>query len=146
MLPYNPNLKHLARQLRFSMTDAENRLWQAIRKRQLNGFQFYRQKNSGEYIVDFFCPAANLVIELDGGQHYSDEGRVKDEKRDAYLKGLGLRVLRFSDREVFKELEGVLERVMGCLEGLPRQERKVRRKNPPQPPFRKGGKEGGKGD
>lgn len=135
MLPYNPNLKPLARQLRSTMTEAENRLWQAVRKRQLNGFQFYRQKNIGEYIVDLFCPKAGLVIELDGGQHYSDEGRLKDERRDAYLKGLGLRVLRFSDREVFEEMEGVLERVMGCLEGLPRQERKVRRKKSPLTPL-----------
>jgi very-short-patch-repair endonuclease len=135
MLPFNPNLKHLARQLRLSMTDAENRLWQAVRKRQLNGFQFYRQKNIGEYVVDFFCPKADLIIELDCGQHYSEEGRLKDERRDAYLKRFGLRVLRFSDREVFEELEGVLERVLVYLEGLPRQERKVRRKKSPLTPL-----------
>jgi len=135
MLPYNPNLKHLAGQLRSSMTDAENRLWQAVRKRQLKGFQFYRQKNIGEYIVDFFCPKADLVIELDGGQHYCEEGMMADRKRDEYLKRLGLRVVRFSDREVFEELDGVLDRVMGCLEGLPRQERKVRRKKSPLPPL-----------
>jgi very-short-patch-repair endonuclease len=135
MLPYNPNLKHLARQLRATMTDAERRVWQAIRKRQLNGFQFYRQKNIGTYIVDFFCPKAALVIELDGGQHYSDEGMLADRKRDEYLKRLGLRVVRFSDREVFEELEGVLERVMMYLEGLPKQEREVRRKKSPLTPL-----------
>jgi very-short-patch-repair endonuclease len=60
------------------MTDAENRLWSKLRRKQLRGHQFYRQKIIGKYIVDFYCPKANLVIELDGGQHYSERGKAKD--------------------------------------------------------------------
>lgn len=97
------------------MTDAEALLWSKLRRKQLKGYQFYRQKIIGDYIVDFYCPKANLVIELDGGQHYSDEGLQKDQTRDAYLASTGLRVIRFSDREVFKDLQEVLERVWKYL-------------------------------
>ena len=59
------------------MTDAENMLWLKLRRKQLKGHQFYRQKIIGKYIVDFYCPRANLVIELDGGQHYSELARQR---------------------------------------------------------------------
>jgi len=115
MLPFNKKLKSLARSHRKNMTDAERYLWAKIRGKQLKEKQFYRQKNIGNYIVDFYCPAAKLIIELDGGQHYSNEGKKKDEIRDSYLKHLGFVVLRFSDREVLKNLEGVLERIYEYL-------------------------------
>ncbi len=97
------------------MTDAERLLWSKIRRKQLKGHQFYRQKIIGNYIVDFYCPRAGLIIELDGGQHYKEEGMKKDKKRDAYLKNIGLKVLRFSDREVFENLPGVLEKIYEYL-------------------------------
>jgi very-short-patch-repair endonuclease len=109
MLPFNKNLKPLARQLRKNMTDAERALWARLRRKQLNGRIFYRQKNIGSYIVDFYCPAAKLIVELDGGQHYSAEGRVKDEIRDQYLAKVGLKVIRFSDLDVLKNMDGVLQ-------------------------------------
>jgi very-short-patch-repair endonuclease len=115
MLPFNKKLKTLARQLRKNMTEAESLLWQRIRRKQLKGVQFYRQKNIGNYIVDFYCPSAKVIVELDGGQHYRQEGIRRDQVRDKYLEGLGLRVLRFSDREVFKNIEGVLERIFEHL-------------------------------
>ncbi|MBI5211812.1 MAG: DUF559 domain-containing protein, partial [Nitrospirae bacterium] len=65
----------------------------------------------GDYIVDFYCPEANLIIEIDGGQHYSDEGFKKDEIRDNYMREQGCKVLRFSDKEVFKNINGVVERI-----------------------------------
>ena len=65
--------------------------------------------------VDFHCPKAKLVIELDGGQHYSSEGKAKDRAREAYMNDFGLRVLRFSDKEVFKNTQGVLEKIWGYL-------------------------------
>jgi very-short-patch-repair endonuclease len=71
VLPFNKSLKPLARELRKNMTDAEKRLWSKIRRKQLKKIQFYRQKNIGDFIVDFYCPAAKLIIELDGGQHFS---------------------------------------------------------------------------
>ncbi len=115
MLTYNKDLKLFSQQLRKNMTDAERRLWTRLRGKQLKGLQFYRQKIIGSYIVDFCCPSAKLVIELDGGQHYSEEGRKKDEIRDQYLAGEGLQVLRFSDRDIFDNIEGVLERIWSQL-------------------------------
>jgi very-short-patch-repair endonuclease len=109
MLPCNKDLKPLARQLRKNMTDAERALWAKLRRKQLNGCIFYRQKTIGNYIVDFFCPAERLIVELDGGQHYSEEGRAKDEARSRYLIGLGLKVMRFSDLDVLKNIDGVLQ-------------------------------------
>jgi len=97
------------------MTDAERLLWSKLRQKQLKGYQFYRQKTIGKYIVDFYCPKANLVIELDGGQHYNDAMKVKDRQRDRILEGMGLTVLRFSDREVFKNGEAVLEKIWKYL-------------------------------
>ena len=97
------------------MTEAERLLWEKIRGKQLKGYQFYRQKTIGNYIVDFYCPKAKLVIELDGGQHYTSEGRTKDWARDGYMKDIGLRVLRFSDKEVFENVQGVLERTWRYL-------------------------------
>jgi very-short-patch-repair endonuclease len=115
MLYYNRNLKDNARELRRNMTNAEILLWSRIRRKQLKGYQFYRQKIIGNCIVDFYCPKTKLVIELDGSQHYEDEGMKRDKKRDAYLKNIGLKVLRFSDRDVFKNLNGVLERIFENL-------------------------------
>ena len=115
MLRYNKSLKECSRLLRVNTTEAERLLCEKIRGKQLKGCQFYRQKTIGNSIVDFYCPKAKLVIELDGGQHYSPEGKAKDRARDAYMKGIGLRVLRFSDKEVFENVQGVLERICGYL-------------------------------
>jgi very-short-patch-repair endonuclease len=128
VLPYNKDLKIFARDLRKNMTETELFLWKKIRRKQLYGYQFYRQKNIGNYIVDFYCPASKLIIELDGGQHYSDSGLKSDKQRDDYLATLGFIILRFSDREVFKNTEGVIEEICRCL-----------KKSPPNPPLEKGG-------
>ena len=109
MKPYNKNLKQPSRELRKNMTDAECLLWSRVRRKQIKGLQFYRQKPLGNYIVDFYCPAANLVVEVDGGQHYTEEGKAKDKRRDDDLAGLGLKVLRFSNIDVLKEIEAVLQ-------------------------------------
>jgi very-short-patch-repair endonuclease len=111
MLPYNKKLKDNARRLRKDMTEAERLLWSKIRRKQLRDVQFYRQKIIGNYIVDFYCSQPKLVIELDGGQHYSSEGMKKDSVRDLYLSGKGLTVLRFSDIDVLKNIDGVLETI-----------------------------------
>jgi very-short-patch-repair endonuclease len=65
--------------------------------------------------VDFYCPKANLVIELDGGQHYSEIGKAKDRARDNVLRKMGIKVLRFSDRDVFENMGGVMEEIWSCL-------------------------------
>ena len=136
MLPYNKNLKQTSRQLRENMTDAERRLWAKIRRKQLKGYQFYRQKPIGDYIVDFFCPKVKLVIEVDGSQHFSDEMREYDRIRDAYLHSLGLRVLRFTNTDVLRRIEAVVESINENMgDGIPLGEG-----IPLNPPLQKGEK------
>jgi very-short-patch-repair endonuclease len=86
-----------------------------MRRKQLKGYQFYRQRTIGSYIVDFYCLRAKLVVEVDGGQHYTEEGEVSDEIRDNHMREFGLTVVRFSDREVLKNLDGVIERLWQYL-------------------------------
>src|SRR3990172_11084501 len=104
MLPYNKDLKEHSRDLRRNMTEAEKLLWSRIRKKQVKDYQFYRQRIIGNYIVDFYCPKAGLIVELDGGQHYHPEDLKKDTLRDDYMESLGLKILRFSNNEIFGNL------------------------------------------
>ena len=97
------------------MTDTERLLWSQIRGKQLKGYQFYRQTPIGDFIVDFYCPKAHLVVELDGGHHYHGECKAKDGERDLFLSAMGLNVLRFSDRDVLTNLTSVLETIWNCL-------------------------------
>ncbi len=98
MLRYRAKLKQPARLLRRQPTEAEQVLWTRVRRKQIGGVQFYRQKPIGPYIVDFHAPAAQLVIEVDGSQHFEPEHAGQDAARDAYLEALGLTVLRFDNR------------------------------------------------
>jgi very-short-patch-repair endonuclease len=111
MLGYRKDLKQKARNLRNAATDAEQALWFRLRRKQLAGIQFYRQRPIGDYIVDFYAPKANLVVELDGSQHLTNRNKDKDSKRTAFLREPGLSVLRFDDRQVLNEIEAVLEAV-----------------------------------
>lgn len=111
MQPYNKKLKQPSRDLRNNMTDAEQLLWQRLRRKQILGLQFYRQKPILNFIVDFYCPAANLVIECDGGQHYTAEGLEADRARDQALAQLGLKVLRFDNGQVLGEIDVVVEQI-----------------------------------
>jgi very-short-patch-repair endonuclease len=115
MLPFNKNLKPLARTLRSNMTDAEKLFWSKVRRKQIGCLHFYRQKNIGPYIVDFYCPAAKLIVEIDGGQHYQTDEMEKDKVRDRYLEKQGLTVIRFSNLDVLKNIDGVLERMREYL-------------------------------
>ena len=119
MLPYNKGLKQFARDLRQNLTEAETFLWLKLRKRQVKNCRFYRQRIICNYIVDFYRPDAKLVIEIDGGQHYSEPGMAKDAERDSHLTDLGLTVLRFSAREVYTNTEGVLESIYERLPNPP---------------------------
>jgi very-short-patch-repair endonuclease len=100
MLRYNPQLKGRARLQRSKLTDAEQCLWARLRRKQILGIQFYRQKPIGNYIADFYAPSARLVVEVDGSQHFDTPQAEYDRRRTAYLKRLGLRVLRYTDRQV----------------------------------------------
>jgi very-short-patch-repair endonuclease len=139
MLLYNSELKRHARDLRKRMTDAEIRLWARLRLKRLNGYPFQRQRIIGNYIVDFYCPRAKLVIEVDGGQHYSSENMLSDKRRDNYLKSKRLTILRFSDTDVLVNTEVVIQQIVQSLEKNPlSQEQTSHFTAPGSPPLMKG--------
>ncbi|MDO8578867.1 MAG: endonuclease domain-containing protein [Dehalococcoidales bacterium] len=144
ILPYRGNLKQQAQQLRVNMTDAERRLWARIRMNQLNEYRFYRQKPIGRYIVDFYCPKAKLVVEVDGGQHFDTNACRQDQIRDNYLRTVGLKVLRFTNIDVLTNIEGVVGRILENLgEEIslsPSLRKRETAKIPLNPPLRKGEK------
>jgi very-short-patch-repair endonuclease len=135
MLEYNCNNKAKARALRSHMTDAELRLWPHLRRKQILGVPFYRQKPIGEYIVDFHAPAVSLVIEVDGSQHLESGGRKRDERRDGYLQQMGLQVLRFDNLQVLQETGAVMESIYQAVE------RALSTKIPPRSPLFQSGDE-----
>ena len=94
-----------ARSLRQNMTEAESRVWQILRLRQMNGYKFRRQAPIGRYIADFACHEARLIVEIDGGQH--DPSSPREAERSRFLHNEGYRVLRFWNNEVLANLDGV---------------------------------------
>jgi very-short-patch-repair endonuclease len=108
IIPYDPNLKQLARELRNNSTKSEIRLWQMIKGKQVMGYDFHRQKPLLNYIADFYYHKLELVIELDGYTHQLEEVQQKDKRKQADLEALGLTVLRFEDGEVLQNVDEVL--------------------------------------
>jgi very-short-patch-repair endonuclease len=111
VLNYHGDLKPLARALRSNMTEAEQKLWFHLRRKQIGGIQFYRQRAIGNFIVDFYAPAAKLVIEVDGSQHFTPETIEADRLRGAFLSSQGVHVLRFDNLQILKQLTSVLESI-----------------------------------
>jgi very-short-patch-repair endonuclease len=108
----------MSRALRRRMTNAEKRLWAALRGRRFLGFKFVRQLPLGNYIVDFACRYPKLIIEVDGGQH--DWRAHRDELRTQWLETHGYRVVRFWNNEVLQDLDSVLEHILAVLTQLKR--------------------------
>ncbi len=100
-----------AKSLRANATEAERKLWDLLRRRQVGSLRFRRQQTIGPYVVDFFCPSARLVIELDGSQHGLEETVAYDDARTAFLEARGFRVLRFWNEEFLRKPEAVLEAI-----------------------------------
>ncbi len=122
MKPYNKNLKPVSRDLRNNMTEAEKLLWSKLRGKQILGLQFYRQKPILNYIVDFYCPAANLIIECDGSQHFTDEELEADRIRDEALAQFGSKVLRFDNGQVMGRIDDVANVIYKyCLNELSKE-------------------------
>jgi very-short-patch-repair endonuclease len=107
------NLKNLAKGLRKNQTDAERKLWSALRNRQLKNSKFRRQYWIKPYIADFVCLEKSLIVELDGSQHF--ENIEKDNERTTFLEKHGFHVLRFRNNEVLNEFNAVLERIYEYL-------------------------------
>lgn len=117
-LPYNTDLKVFSRNLRNNQPLGETLLWMRLQKKQMRGYQFNRQKPIDNYIVDFYCKALSLVIEIDGGSHQFDEIMVKDVKRQAILESLGLHFLRFTEQQVRKDIDQVIWQIEGFIENI----------------------------
>ena len=101
---YNKNIVPFAKELRKNMTKEEKHLWYDFLREY--PIKFTRQKVLGKYIADFYCAKAKVVIELDGSQHYEEEGLLNDEKRTAYLEEFGIKVIRISNLDILKKFEG----------------------------------------
>ena len=104
-LPRNEKLKHSGRNLRSNSTKEENHLWYDFLRN--HPVQFHRQRTIGNYIVDFYCPAVKLAVELDGSQHFEEDGMAYDSNRTAYLSSLGITVIRFTNHDIKYDFEGV---------------------------------------
>lgn len=116
-LIYNRQRSRTRRRVLRKLTPApESLLWYWLRDRRFLGYKFRRQYSVGRYIVDFYCPQAKLVIELDGDSHFRRRAEAYDANRTAYLRSVGLRVVRFTNDEVVNNLEGVLESIAEDLD------------------------------
>ena len=113
---YNPKLKQLARQLRKNSTVSEILLWQRLRNKKFKGYDFHRQKPISEYIVDFFCPKLNLIIEVDGITHDDNYKFKKDKQRQTNLEALGFHIIRFWDDDIKKNIDAVLQIIEGWVD------------------------------
>ncbi len=111
---YNPGLKSLARKLRNNSTLAEVLLWNELKRKQMKGYDFHRQKPIQQYIVDFFCPRLMLAIEIDGSSHFGRH--AQDRRRQSKLEQKGVRFLRFDDFEVKANMRGVLKTIENWIE------------------------------
>ena len=118
MKPYNPKNIPLAISLRKKMTPWEKRLWYHFLRDY--PIRFQRQKTIGDYIADFYCAKARLVIELDGGGHYTDEQKQKDDRRTAALEQMGLTVIRFCNTDIDRNFRGVCEAIATQISALNR--------------------------
>jgi very-short-patch-repair endonuclease len=116
-LPYNPALIPRARELRKSMTSAEKKLWYGYLK--TFKFRVLRQRPIDHFIVDFYCPRLNLVIEVDGHSHFTTEGKQSDQERTQRLEGYGLKVIRFTNQQILQEFESVCEAIQNLISPNP---------------------------
>ncbi len=112
---YNHKLKEQSRELRKNMTEQEKRLWFCFLKEY--PIKIYRQRVIGNYIADFYCSKAKIVIEIDGSQHYTDEGMSYDENRTNVINDFGVKVIRFSNYDVNTNFEGVCMEIDKVISG-----------------------------
>ncbi|HEY4485368.1 MAG TPA: endonuclease domain-containing protein [Nitrospiria bacterium] len=109
----NQKTVYRRRELRKVMTPVENHLWLRLRYKQVAGIKFRRQHGIGPFIVDFFCPEIALAIEVDGDVHAQADQIVRDQEREAFLRNLGVDVVRFQNYDVLRNIDGVIEKIIG---------------------------------
>ena len=110
-----PHLKTFRTELRSKLTPAEAFLWKQLQNSKLDNRKFRRQHSIGNYIVDFYCASEGLAIELDGEIHYNEIAQQHDEERDLFLSYFNVKVLRFENKQVFDNLDWVLEEIRSCF-------------------------------
>jgi very-short-patch-repair endonuclease len=106
-----------ARRLRQNATDAEMRLWRHLKRLEMQGSHFRRQMPIGDFVADFACPAARLIVEIDGSQHGEGDNLTRDRRRTQWLMSRGYRVLRFWNNDIAQNIDGVMETIHAGLYG-----------------------------
>jgi very-short-patch-repair endonuclease len=114
-----PSEKAMRRRLRGEMPSAEVILWSRLQRKQLLGMKFRRQYSVGPYSVDFYCPVAKLAVELDGDSHFTPEAKLDDAKRQRYIQSFGIRFIRFTNVDVYENLDGVIEAIAVEIRATP---------------------------
>ncbi|MBK9152711.1 MAG: endonuclease domain-containing protein [Chloracidobacterium sp.] len=104
-----PYLSEFRKGLRKNLTPAEAAFWKLVKNSEFEDRKFCRQHSVGNYILDFYCPSEKLAVELDGTRHFSSTGAAEDRERTEYLESIGIRVVRFENRQVFEETEWMLD-------------------------------------
>ncbi|MBU0531715.1 MAG: endonuclease domain-containing protein [Candidatus Uhrbacteria bacterium] len=141
------NAKHVKerrRALRETMAPSEVILWLYLKEKQLCGFKFRRQHSIGEYVVDFYCPKAKLVVEVDGDSHYEPDAEVRDIIRTKYIESFGIKLIRFTNLDVKFNIDAVIADILSelsstpCLSPLGRGTRKVEFVKLASPPYQGG--------
>jgi very-short-patch-repair endonuclease len=126
IIPYNKNLKALARKLRKDMTFGEVLLWNELKEDKFFGFDFDRQRCIDNYIVDFYCKDLMLAIEVDGIYHNHEETFLKDEIRQKNLENLGVKFLRFTESEMKRDMQNVIRAIEGRIIELVKEDRNIK--------------------
>ncbi|MDR3696612.1 endonuclease domain-containing protein [Mucilaginibacter sp.] len=126
IIPYNKNLKHLARKLRKDMTFGEVLLWNELKNDKFWGFDFDRQRCIDNYIVDFYCKELMLAIEVDGMSHNFEEAFLKDDIRQKRLENLGVKFIRFTESEVKYDMQNVIRGLEGVIIDIVRSDYSIK--------------------
>lgn len=108
-----PSTLEKRRELKKNQTESEIIMWDRLRAKRFKGIKFRRQYGIGEYIVDFYSPKLMLAVEIDGNQHYKEEGLEYDGIRSEYLNSIGIKVIRFRNEEVLNNIEKVMRKLEG---------------------------------
>ncbi len=117
----DPSTKAKRKELRRNSTPAEKALWSKLKGEKLYGYKFRRQHGVGKYILDFCCPELNLAIEVDGDSHFIDDGPERDVVRSRFIRSKGIRILRFTNADIRKNLEGVVITMQKAIEDIKKE-------------------------
>jgi len=114
----NNEIKRKRQRLRNESPRAEQLLWLNLKGKQLHGFKFRRQYSIGPFIVDFYCPDLRLAIEVDGDSHFEEGAEEYDKRREKYIKRSDIKFLRFTNSDIYKNMEGVLDGICEMIFSL----------------------------